>query len=510
MLDQSKIAELTQYLTDDELQELDQLLLSDGSKWCPLQGPQTQAWDSKADILFYGGAAGGGKSDFIIGLALEKHLRSIIFRREGTQLIGIIDRINDLLGSRDNFNGQDKIWRLAERQIELGSCPHLGDEVKYQGRAHDLKCFDEITLFIELQFRFLCGWLRSENESVRQRIVCTGNPPTSDEGAWVREFWGPWLDPHHPLFGLVKNGQLLWYTTIDGKDQIRPNGEPFEHAGEIIKPMSRTFIPAKIQDNPYLMQTDYMSKLQAMPEPLRSQMLYGDFTAGTEDHENQCIPSDWIDMSMARWKPKERKGEMTTIGADIARGGADKTVLARRHDKWFDHLIRIDGADTPDGPTCASKIVEHRRDKAPVNIDIIGVGCSPTDFLKQNDVQTHIVDARKTSTAKDLTNGIGYFNVRAECWCKLRDALDPNNPDRIDLPPDGKLKADLTMPRRTLTPRGWKVEPKEDIKKRLGRSPDDAEAVMYANVDTPKRMHDIRVKHAVNYADTDYDVFKGM
>lgn len=296
-LSMDKTGELLEFLTSEERSDLDKLLLSDGSKWVPLPGPQTQAWDSLADILFYGGAAGGGKSDLIIGLSLEKHLRSIIFRREGPQLKAIIDRTNELLGTSDNYNGKDQIWRLGERQIELGSCPHLGDEEKYQGRPHDLKCFDEVTHFLEIQFRFLCGWLRSVNPDIRQRIICTGNPPNSDDGAWVRQYWGAWLDPHHGLYGKVKPGQLLWYTTIEGKDRLMMNGEPFKHDGEWIKPMSRTFIPAKVQDNPYLMKTDYMTILQAMPEPLRSQLLYGDFTAGTEDHENQTIPSDWVEQS---------------------------------------------------------------------------------------------------------------------------------------------------------------------------------------------------------------------
>ena len=46
----------------------------------PLPGPQTQALQTEADVLFYGGAAGGGKSDLLIGAALNEHTRSILFR----------------------------------------------------------------------------------------------------------------------------------------------------------------------------------------------------------------------------------------------------------------------------------------------------------------------------------------------------------------------------------------------------------------------------------------------
>ena len=482
----AKIKDFMSLLTPEEKAEVDSLL-NDGSHWSPLPGPQLEAWNSEADILFYGGAAGGGKTDLACGLALEKHKKSIIFRREGTQLEGIIDRLSELLGGREKYNGQAKIWRLEDRVIELGSCPHNGDEVKYQGRPHDLKVFDEITLFLESQFRFLNGWLRSVDPTVKQRILCTGNPPTSDEGAWVREYWGAWLDPLHPLYGEVEPGELLWYTTIDGKDQLCDGPDPVMVDGEEVRPMSRTFIPAKVQDNPYLMDTDYLSKLQALPEPLRSQMLKGDFTAGTEDHEYQVIPTAWIIAAMERWEERHAKGEMMAMGADIARGGRDNTVLVCRHEgNWFDRPIRIPGPDTPDGPTCAAAIIKHRRDKAPINIDAIGVGCSPVDFLKENKVQIYPVDARRTTKAVDKIGGIGFANLKTEIVWRVREGLDPQNPDPWFLPPDQKLRSELTMFRFKMTSKGYAIETKDDIKKRLGYSPDTAESFIYAAIDTPK------------------------
>jgi hypothetical protein len=66
--------------------------------------------------------------------------------------------------------------------------------------------------------------------------------------------------------------------------------------------MSRTFIPSRVSDNPYLMGTGYMTQLQSLPEPLRSQMLYGDFHAGVQDDPWQVIPTAWVEAAMARWK----------------------------------------------------------------------------------------------------------------------------------------------------------------------------------------------------------------
>ena len=84
----------------------------------------------------------------------------MIVRREATQLTGIIDRLSELLGSRDGYNGQDKTWRVPFHvkpgkhiQIEFGSTPNAGDETKYQGRPHDLLVFDEATNLLEHQVR---------------------------------------------------------------------------------------------------------------------------------------------------------------------------------------------------------------------------------------------------------------------------------------------------------------------------------------------------------------------
>lgn len=86
-------------------------------------------------------------TDLILGLSLTAHKKSIIFRRNGTELTGILDRLHgEILGNKDGFNGKDNIQRLPKgRQIEFGACPNVGDERKYQGRPHDLKCVERGT-----------------------------------------------------------------------------------------------------------------------------------------------------------------------------------------------------------------------------------------------------------------------------------------------------------------------------------------------------------------------------
>jgi hypothetical protein len=139
---------LLAYLTDEERAELDSLLTSDKTLWRPLPGPQTIAYESQADIIGYGGAAGGGKTDLACGKALTSHRKVGIFRLNGTELTGVLDRITELLGGRNGYNGKDNIWRTRRVdgvpiQVEFGSFPNPDDEKKYQGRPHDLLVFDE-------------------------------------------------------------------------------------------------------------------------------------------------------------------------------------------------------------------------------------------------------------------------------------------------------------------------------------------------------------------------------
>lgn len=455
------------------------------SLWKPLPGPQTLAFESQADILGYGGAAGGGKSDLACGKALRRHKNTMILRREATQLTGIIDRLTQLVGNRDGYNGQQKIWRMKDRQIEFGSVPHLGDETRFQGRPHDFLVFDEATNFLESQVRFLLGWLRTTEPGQHCQALFTFNPPTSAEGQWVISFFAPWIDKNHP--NPAKPGELRWFATVDGKDVEVESGEPFQHGNDLIKPLSRTFIPSRVTDNPYLMGTGYMSTLQALPEPLRSQMLNGDFQAGIKDDPFQVIPTKWVEEAMARWVQPAKLEPMDSLGVDVARGGDDSTVIARRHGMWFDQPLNYPGKETPDGPSTAGLVIAAMRDKAPIHIDVIGVGSAPYDFLK--DAGQHVlgINVSEASAGRDKSGLLEFPNLRSEYWWRFREALDPANNTGIALPPDPRLKADLCAPKWKLQGSKIRVEAREDIVKRIGRSPDFASAYILALIETAKR-----------------------
>jgi hypothetical protein len=455
--------------------------------------PQVAACNSQAQIIGYGGAAGGGKTDLLIGLASTQHTKSIIFRRESTQLKDIIKRAKQITeGRRSGMNHNAGLLTLDDgRTIEFGAMKNPDDWEKYKGRGHDLKAYDEPTEMLELQFRKSSAWLRTTVEGQRTRIVMAFNPPTSVAGMWIIRFFAAWLDPNHQNPAVP--GEVRWYANINGKEDVEvPNGDPIiDEMGATVHPMSRTFFPARLSDNKYLMRTDYGRVLMNTPEPLRSQLLYGSFEASMTADPWQVIPTAWIEAAIQRWKDRAAactpggNGPMTAIGVDVAHGGKDKTVFAPKHGDWFGELKKYPGKETPTGEAAAKLVAVLRTDGAYCNVDVIGWGASCHERLSDPPpegygIASNAINFANKSGHKDKSGRYNMINKRAEAYWRLRELLDPENDSTICLPPDPELRNELAESRYEVTTQGIKIELKEDIKQRLGHSPDCADAVALA------------------------------
>jgi len=187
-------------MTADELAAATRLLKPPSPLWRPEpeNKPQVEAYRSKADLLLYGGAAGGGKTDLLIGLALAAHRRSVIFRRAYVDLRGVEQRLIEILGRRDGYNAADMVLRRGARLVEFGALEKPGSEFGWQGRPHDFIGFDEGAQLAEAKVRFVMGWLRSTTLGQRCRVVIASNPPVGGEGEWLSVWFAPWVDPLFP------------------------------------------------------------------------------------------------------------------------------------------------------------------------------------------------------------------------------------------------------------------------------------------------------------------------
>lgn len=481
-------------------------------------------------MLGYGGEAGGGKSDLLIGLAGTQHWRSIIFRREFPRVRALIERSREIFNARelvagkDSYNEQTHMWRLTDkRQIEFAAMQYEQSKMSFQGRPHDLYGFDEATEFSESQVRFVIGWNRSTHidkktkQPQRCRVVLTFNPPMTEEGEWVIAFFQPWLaylfpeqysypNPAAPgelrWFAQAEDEEhehevdpadLSWYTNFGGVIEQRETGDLVRRGkrrlvpqrgyikdGRLVTAKSRTFIPASLKDNPILESTGYGATVNAMPEPYRS-LLRGIWGAGKVEDPWQVIPTAWIKLAQARWTAQQPPDvPLLSTGLDVAWGGKDKTVIARLYDTWFAPLLKYPGASTPDGPTVAALALPYTDATYGTSLDVIGGGLSSRDSLIGMGVRVNAINFGEGAPdgARDRSRKLKFRNVRAHAYWMMREALDPEYGENLALPPDPELEMDLRAPKWQPTAGGVLIESKDEIKERIGRSPDSGDSVV--------------------------------
>jgi hypothetical protein len=191
---------------------------------------------------------------------------------------------------------------------------------------------------------------------------------------------------------------------------------------------------------------------------------------------------------MDRWREDGRGFDatgrlrtMTQAGLDVARGGRDNTVLAKRYGKWVAPLELTPGAQVPSVQHSAAIALMALREGGRIFIDATGLGAGVYDLVHERapKVTSGIVFSA-ASFDRDRSGQLEFVNLRSQAWWKLREALDPERGDGLALPPDPELRADLTAPRWQLRSNGVLVESREDIIKRIGRSPDKGTALLLA------------------------------
>ena len=497
-----------------------------GFLWKPNPGPQTDAYFSPADLLYYGGSAGGGKSQLMIGLAVNEHRVSRLFRRqfkdidvEGGLALAMAEVIGRSLKLEipryKGHNSQKHVWRIPslltcgiQRNVEFGAFETDKEASDYQGRAADLLAFDEAVQFLEHLIRFLLGWNRTTVEGQRCRAILGSNPPVTPEGLWIFEWFAPWLDPEHP--NPAKPGELRWFAEVNGHTlEVDQDYEAviLDASGQelIIKPKSRTFIPASLSDNPDLLDTGYASQLAALPKHLREAMLEGKFTTTLEDAERQVIPTDWVLQAQQRWvlqKVKLKTTPMTALGADIADGGKDRMVCVPLHGVVFGEPVTKPGIEVSSTESKGAMILGIAKDDPQINIDCGGgYGGGVADMLESNNFNVRRCKGAFKSIAMDRDKVRGFANKRAEYIWRFREALDPERGDNIALPPGREILMELTSFREKAHSESRAIiaiEGNDEITKRIGRSPDLAWGFFFAWAEPDVIAREKRESHVSN------------
>ena len=229
----------------------------------PNDGPQTEFLAASEREVFYGGARGGGKSYAMLVDPLrychkQKH-RALLIRRTMPELRDLINHSQQLYSKAypgAKWREQEKEWKFPSgARIEFGYAENLTDALRYQGQSYTWIGIDELPQYpTEDIYNFLRSSLRSVDPEIPVYMRATGNPGNVGS-MWVKNMF---VDPAVP-------------NTKFDIDIKTPNG---------VKQISRRFIPAKLEDNPYLMQTDdYYAMLASLPEVQRKQFLEGNWEA---------------------------------------------------------------------------------------------------------------------------------------------------------------------------------------------------------------------------------------
>lgn len=484
--------------------------------WLPQPGPQTEAYYSEADELLYGGAAGGGKTDLVIGLATTKHERSLIFRAQSTDMDGLWDRLLQVTEKKVKTvdNSVKKVLEFEGRKIEGGHLDKPGSERTWQGRPHDLIAFDEAAQLDEMKVSFVLQWLRSTTIGQRKRVVMATNPPIpeikngimSDTGVgdWLMRWFAPWIDETFP--NPAEPGELRWcYMVAEGDrlttiwvegpgaydpatgSKVEDYGDEDVESGRVAVAKSRTFIKSLLKNNVFLKGSGYAEKLSTTPEPLRSMLLLGDFTVKGDDHPMQVIPTQWVLEAQQRWHERQlevAKYKQLVLAGDIAQGGIDTTILSSLLETdFFEDLLTQPGNKTPTGKEVLAMVLLARRDRSLLVLDATGGWAGSTMALldEHHDIEVEQCVSSKASSGWTPDMVYRYANVRTEMWWQFRLALDPQSEYDICLPPNARLRAQLTTPHWKPKGKLLYIESKDEIRLRLqGSSTDEADAVLMA------------------------------
>lgn len=188
--------------------------------------------------------------------------------------------------------------------------------------------------------------------------------------------------------------------------------------------------------------------------------------------------------------------EAKVLGVDVARSGVDASTIIKRQGFASFDLEKFSISDSMEYASVVAHRIEDWKPDA-VFIDEVGIGGGVVDRLLQLGFDVIGVNGSKIAGERQK-----YFNKRTEEWVLMKKWLERGGA----IPDDIELKEDLVAPEYGFDNQDrWQLERKEDVKERLGRSPDcgDALALTFAEPVVAKNQ---KWRWKPEQAETEYDI----
>ena len=328
----------------------EEIPMSETDRLAPQSGPQTAFLSSSADIVIYGGAAGGGKT---FGMLMEpiRHLgvkafNAVMLRRTSKQITKAGGPWDESFNLYPMCGGKPKSTTLewefpAGTKVAMGHIEHDKDLDSWLGAQICLIMFDQLETFTERMFFYMLSRNRSAC-GVTPYVRATCNP---DARSWLAGFVSWWIDQDTGYAIPERSGVVRWMSRI-GRDVFWDDSKQagidrclsadMEPSLAAITPKSVAFIPATLDDNKILMRKDpgYKANLNALPKYDRERLLGGNWKERPETGE---FPFDWFD---GRWFEKwPLEPVVKTMALDPSKGRTDKPKKGKKSD--YQALIKL-------------------------------------------------------------------------------------------------------------------------------------------------------------------------
>lgn len=421
----------------------------------------------------FGGAMGGGKTAALINEGNQLNLDypgnfGLLIRKTWPSFRDtVLPQVEKYIDTRlvADWNRTEKyiIYKNLSRIRYGGMGERSDDWEKWMSGEYGWIAIDQAEQFTELEFRMLATRLRLNIPGIRYFFLLSCNPNVG----WIKEL----------------------FIERAGKDYV--------------------FIPSLPTDNLANLPVGYVERMRNVLTPQQQQaLLEGNWEAVGEPDNVYTYAA------VQKAMKQERKATLPVeLGVDVARFGDDKTVIVLREGLRARIYSQAQGHDTMRTAgecwrCCQDKVIPKWKaglDRITIKVDADGIGGAVVDRLKEQRTEKEalytdmilemvgekereelgkrayklrikIVEIHGSGKPKDPVH---FKNVRAEIHWGMRELLDD-----LDLPDDREVSAQMmALKHKTNSAGQIVIVPKEEIKEKLGRSPDDAEAIIYALAD---------------------------